>query len=114
MSGPWTVRLSASAERDYVAILRWTRQHFGPLQARTYAATLQAAQTELCEGPLLPGSGSADEIEPGLRLLHVARHGRNGRHIVFYRADAEDTRIIVARLLHDSMDLPRHLHHADD
>lgn len=113
MSGHWTVRLSAVAEGDYVAILRWTRQHFGQIQARAYASTLQSALLELRQGPQLPGSRGGDEISPGLRLLHVARHGRKGRHFILYRADPEYTRVTVMRILHDSMDLPRHRPAAD-
>ncbi len=43
--------------------------------------------------------------------LHVARRGRAGRHLVVYRiGGTEDPSIIeVIRLLHDSMDLSRHV-----
>jgi len=43
--------------------------------------------------------------------LHVARHGRRGRHFVVFRVGRESDHgvIEVLRLLHDSMDLQRHL-----
>ena len=44
--------------------------------------------------------------------LHVARRGRTGRHLVVYRTGtpAVDPPIVeVLRLLHDSMDLSRHI-----
>ena len=43
--------------------------------------------------------------------IHVAREGENGRYLVLYRVDPEaDTPTIdVLRLLHDLMDLPRHV-----
>ncbi|NBU77128.1 MAG: type II toxin-antitoxin system RelE/ParE family toxin, partial [Planctomycetes bacterium] len=44
--------------------------------------------------------------------LHVARQGRAGRHFVVFRAAGSD--IDVLRLLHESMDLPRHLPAAND
>ena len=49
-------------------------------------------------------------------VLHVARRGRQGRHFVLYRADsqAETPVIDVLRLLHDSMDLPRHVVSRED
>ncbi|HEY7248071.1 MAG TPA: hypothetical protein VH678_29765 [Xanthobacteraceae bacterium] len=49
----------------------------------------------------------------GLRTLHIARHGRRGRHLLMYRVAAERT-IEIARIRHDSMDLSRHLPLADD
>ena len=43
--------------------------------------------------------------------LHVARQGRRGRHFVMFRvARAPDGNVIeVLRLLHDVLDLQRHL-----
>jgi toxin ParE1/3/4 len=49
-----------------------------------------------------------DDIVPGLRVLHVGRSGRRGRHFLIYRA-AGDREIEIIRILHDSMDLRRHL-----
>jgi toxin ParE1/3/4 len=59
----------------------------------------------------VPGAKPRDDIAPGLRSLHVARSGRKGRHIIIFRARGSDkTAVIeVLRILHDAMDLPRHL-----
>ena len=48
--------------------------------------------------------------------LHVARGGRKGRHFVLYRVNTQGpTQVIdVLRLLHDSMDLSRHIERDDD
>ena len=73
-----------------------------------YRRTLIAALTSLHEGPILPDSKARDEIQPGLRSLHVARRGRRGRHFVLYRSDEIGT-VDVLRILHDTMDLARHL-----
>src|SRR5208282_1239396 len=59
-------------------------------------------------GPDAPGSVSRDEILPSLRSLHVARHRRGGRHFMMYRA-ATGQVIEVVRILHDAMDLARHI-----
>ena len=40
--------------------------------------------------------------------LHVARMGRKGSHFVVFRVATENT-IDVLRVLHESMDLTRHL-----
>jgi toxin ParE1/3/4 len=103
----WRVRLGASAERDFANILRWTRKHFGARQARNYRETITLAIRELAQGPDVRGSRRRDEIMPGLRMLHVARHSRPGRHLLLYRS--RDPRIIeIGRILHDSMDIQLH------
>ena len=111
MAGRWIVWLSATAEADYVAILRWTAEHFGPEQHTAYAETLAAALSALIEGPEIPGAKTRSELGKGLRTLHVARGGRRGRHFILFRVGAQEGRpaIEVLRLLHDSMDLARHL-----
>ncbi|MFZ9407942.1 MAG: type II toxin-antitoxin system RelE/ParE family toxin [Burkholderiaceae bacterium] len=104
----WKVRLAEHAEVDFLDISAWTRQHFGERQAENYAETLSRAIEALLEGPEIPGAKVRDEIGPGIRTLHVARAGRSGRHFVVFRISGNDT-IDVLRLLHDSMDLARHI-----
>ncbi len=107
----WRVHLTQTAETDYRNILRWTSGHFGERQAHVYADTLTAAIEALADGPDVIGSRKSSGIGEGVRLLHVAREGRKGRHFVLYRvrSQAEPPAIDVLRLLHDSMDLPRHV-----
>lgn len=113
MSVVWTVRLSAQAEMDFADILAWTAENFGEFQADTYAETLTLAFEALYDGPDPLGAKARDDINPGLRSLHVARQGRSGRHFVLFR-QAHDLCIDVLRLLHDSMDLARHLPPGND
>lgn len=65
------------------------------------------------DGPKILGSKQRDEIEAGIKTLHVTRLGRKGRHFVIFRVTGERT-IDVLRVLHDSADLPRHLPAAND
>jgi toxin ParE1/3/4 len=109
----WRVRLGAAAELDFANILKWTAENFGPRQARTYRDTLVQAIRELAKGPDIVGSKAREEIMPGLRTLHVARHGRRGRHFLMYRV-ATKTTIEIVRILHDAMDFQRHLPSATD
>jgi hypothetical protein len=52
MTGTWTVRLVAVAERDYQEVIKRSAQDFGPLQAEVYAETLDLAIDALREkGP---------------------------------------------------------------
>lgn len=114
-SGGWRIHLTATARNDFQNILRWTSERFGEAQTRSYAETLLQAIDALAAGPGVPGSRRRDKIGEGLMTLHVARRGRKGRHLVLYRMD--DTpgtpTVDVLRILHDSMDLARHVS-ADD
>jgi toxin ParE1/3/4 len=108
---PWPVRLAAAAEADLQGILHWTVGQFGEAQARVYAETLSAALEALTAGPTRLGAKARDDIAKGLFTLHVARRGRRGRHFMVFRIGEYQGRevIEVLRLLHDAMDLPRHL-----
>ena len=108
----WTVRLGQQAERDYAEVLQWAVKTFGEGQASTYAETIALAIEALEGGPDVLGARAREDIQPGIRTLHVARQGRAGRHFVVFRAAGLN--IDVLRLLHDSMDLPRHLPTAND
>lgn len=108
MNPAWRVRLTQQAERDLHDISRWTAEHFGARQAKIYAETVTLAIEALKDGPDILGVKLRDEIAPGICALHVARQGRKGRHFVVFRVGAEQA-IDVLRLLHDSMDLTRHV-----
>jgi len=90
----------------------WTVKTFSEDQTNNYAETIALAIESLEGGPDILGAKVREDIEPGIRTLHVARQGRAGRHFVVFRAAGSD--IDVLRLLHDSMDLPRHLPAAND
>lgn len=109
----WRVRLGAAAEVDFANILKWTAGNFGARQSRVYRDTLVQAIGELAKGSDVAGSKARDEIMAGLRTLHVARRGRRGSHILMYRA-APNSTIEIVRILHDSMDLQRHVPSAPD
>ncbi|HMA74240.1 MAG TPA: type II toxin-antitoxin system RelE/ParE family toxin [Xanthobacteraceae bacterium] len=109
----WRVRLGAAAELDFANILKWTTENFGAQQSRRYREALVEAIGELASGPDVAGSNARDEIMPGLRTLHVARRGRRGRHFLLYRIPRGKV-IEIVRILHDRMDLRRHLPFGDD
>jgi toxin ParE1/3/4 len=109
----WRVRFGAAAELDFANIVKWTTENFGARQSRVYQNTFVQAIGELAEGPDVAGSKARDEIMPGLRTVHVARHGRRGSHFLMYRV-APKTTIEIVRILHDRTDLQRHLPFAPD
>lgn len=104
----WRVRLTAAAEADVRAIFIWTAKHFGTEQARRYRQTIFAALRDLGDGPDAVGTRDRAELGRNLRSLNVARQGRRGRHVILFTA-AADSRIEIVRVLHDNMDLVRHL-----
>jgi toxin ParE1/3/4 len=107
---PWPVRLTAAAETDFRGIVQWTAERFGRAQARAYAETLSMALAALAVGPTAIGVKPRDDIAKGLFSFHVTSAGRKGRHFVIFRISGDQHPAIeVLRLLHDSMDLPRHL-----
>jgi toxin ParE1/3/4 len=113
MSRAWCVRLTDQAELDLLDISRWTFENFGARQAEHYVETILLAIEALTDGPDTLGTKARDELAPGVRTLHIARHGRKARHFVVFRV-ADDQALEVLRLLHDSMDLARHLPAAND
>ena len=104
----WRVVLGSEAEKDFVRILGDTRDTFGPRQEIIYETTILAAIADLDSGPEILGSLARDDLRPGIRSLHIARHGRRGRHVIVYRARHENI-IDVIRILHDAMDFARHI-----
>ena len=104
----WRIRLGAEAEKDFGRILKDTKDNFGTRQVEIYRDTLIEALAALECGPNALGSAARDEIQPGMRTLHVARRGRRGRHFILYRTAVGDV-IEVVRILHDAMDLARHI-----
>jgi len=105
----WAVRLAAEAEGDLVSITRWTSERFGRAQAKAYRDLILESVRLLGNGPEPPQSKARDDITPGLRTIHVTRRGRRGRHFVCYRTMQDHNIILVVRILHDGMDLARHL-----
>jgi toxin ParE1/3/4 len=101
----WRVRLGAFAELDFANILKWKTENFGARQSRIYRDTLVRAIGELANGPDVAASKARDEIVPGLRTLHAARHAR---HFLLYRI-VKGRIIEIGRILHNQMDLQRHL-----
>lgn len=112
----WRVRLASAAEADFDQILQWTAERFGKDQADVYTETLLAALDALKQGPAVAGVRVRDDLPRGILTLHVARFGPRARHLVVFRIESSrDEQIVqVLRILHDSMDLPRHVDPSED
>ena len=109
MSGAWKVRLVASAERDFEQVVRRSAQDFGPLQSEVYAKTLALAIQALREnGPQTVGVKERPEIGPGIFTLRAARSKHKASHFLVFRV-LEIRVVEILRILHDRMDLARHV-----
>lgn len=93
------LRLTPAALRDLEGIWRYTVQRWGVERAERYLDALNASFEALSRAP--HSAPACDHIVPGYRRQPVERH------VVFYRV--ENDTVIVVRVLHERMDVPRHL-----
>lgn len=109
MTAGWTVRLVAVSERDFHEVIKRSAQDFGHLQAEVYAETLAIALHALRDaGPEAIGVKERKEIGTGIFTLHAASHKRKASHFLVFRV-LETRTIEILRILHDRMDLARHI-----
>ena len=92
-------KLSNLAAEDFAAIYGYTLLNFGALQADILADDLDRTFQLLFGSPLM--GGECPEIAVGVR-----RHDHQ-KHAIFYRQREHD--IFVMRVLHQRMDIWRHL-----
>ena len=109
-------RLSPAAERDLETILGWTHEQFGESVRLRYEALLVQAMLDVCADPTRAGCQARPELAKNAFTYHLAfsrdrvaqGRVRRPRHILLCRT-ARDGALEVGRVLHDSMDLARHL-----
>jgi toxin ParE1/3/4 len=110
-------RLSAIAERDIIQLLAYTQANFGEIARLRYERLLATALREIATDPERQGSVDRAEIGDRVRSYHL-RHSRDRartthgivqrpRHMLLYRIGPN--LIGVGRVLHDAMELKRHL-----
>lgn len=90
--------LSPRAEEDFADILQYTVETWGETHAFEYRDLLDKALATIREHPQI-GHGRP-ELSPAHRIFPA------GRHIVVYRVT--ERAILVARILHERMDLGAH------
>ncbi len=91
-------RLSNRADDDVARIARYTIEQFGIEQARRYRDGLEICFQGLAENVEL--GRRADWLAPNLRRFE------HHSHVVFYTP--QDESVVIARVLHKRMDMPRH------
>ena len=110
-------RLSDVAQGDVLSILAWTHEQFGELARLRYESLIVAALRDVASQADRPGSLARPELGAGVRSWHLrlsrdhVKPGvgvvRRPRHFLVYRS--EPALIVVGRVLHDAMELVRHL-----
>ena len=108
-------RLSGAAQSDVAEILAWSRSEFGNEAELRYETLIIAALRDAAA--VRDGAGSTARPELGERVFswHLRQsrdrppgHGvRRPRHLIIYRL--EEDRIIIGRILHEAMELQRHM-----
>ncbi|MEH6691888.1 MAG: type II toxin-antitoxin system RelE/ParE family toxin [Pseudorhizobium pelagicum] len=112
------LRLSSAADSDIVEILARTHENFGSGARLRYEWLLVTALKDLAADPHRNGTIARVDLAPDVRSYHLrhsrdrARHVtgivRRPRHLILFR-ELQPTLVGVGRILHDSMDLQRHL-----
>jgi toxin ParE1/3/4 len=110
-------RLSEAAQGDVLSILAWTHEQLGESARLRYEALIVAALRDVAGQPDRAGSVARPEFGAGVRSWHLRlsrSHVRPGvepvrrpRHFLVYRT--EPTLVVIGRVLHDAMELARHL-----
>ena len=110
-------RLSEAAQGDILDILAWTHVQFGEAARLRYENLIVAALRDVAGHPSRPGSLPRPELGAGVRSWHLrlsrehretgAGFVRRPRHFLVYRS--EPGLVVVGRVLHDAMELARHL-----
>ena len=111
-------RLTQAAEADVVAALAWSQTQFGDAARRRYEHLIATALFDIAASPVGVGTIARPELGPDVRSWHL-RLSRDRartadgvvarpRHLLIYRPMSPDL-IAIGRLLHDAMELTRHV-----
>ncbi len=108
-------RLSQAAENDIVEALAWSQSRFGEPARRKYQTLISAAIRDIVADPSGMRARPRSELGDGIYSWHlrISRTGSTGRpvnrprHLLVYRID--EGVVVIARMLHDAIELERHL-----
>ena len=91
--------LAEIARADLASIRRYSTRTWGQDQTSKYMDALRDTTKGLVRGTAV--TRARDDLRPGIQMA------TGGPHSIFFEAD--DSRSLVVRVLHDSMDYRRHL-----
>ncbi len=91
--------LTEIARADLDSIRRYSARIWGQQQTATYMSAVRDTLKGLVQGTVV--ARARHDLRPGIQMA------TSGRHCIFFEAD--DSRVLVVRVLHDRMDYRRHL-----
>jgi toxin ParE1/3/4 len=94
-----SIQFSPAAKRDLDSIWHYTEERWGTNQAVTYVQLLRDACFSVASGQHMT---RPVDIRQGYRKTNV------GSHVIFFRESNND-QLVVLRILHQRMDVSRHL-----
>ncbi len=111
-------QLAAEAETDIRDLLAHSQLRFGALARDRYERLLIVGLRDIAADPMRTGSLARPELGRSVRSYHL-RHSRERaryeqgivvrpRHLILYRIATADL-IGIGRVLHDAMEIERHL-----
>jgi len=108
-------RFTQAAQADIVSILAWSEEQFGEEARERYQALIAAAVRDAASRPDSVGRIPRPELGDRVFSWHLAQsrsRSRGGivhrpRHFLICRRDGEV--LVVGRVLHDAIELRRHL-----
>lgn len=108
-------RLTHAAQADIVSILAWSHDQFGEEARRRYEALIATATRDAATLSDEVGWTARPELGVGVFSWHLAQSRtrspggavRRPRHFLICRRDGDV--LVVGRVLHDAMELRRHL-----
>jgi toxin ParE1/3/4 len=115
------LRISNAAKADIEDLLAWSEQRFGEAARRRYEAPLTRALRDVAEDALRAGVRARPELGAGVfsdHLFFSRRRAFSGlvqqpRHLLVGRI-LEPGFADILRVLHDAMEISRHLPETDD
>lgn len=105
----YKISLSEDADVDIQNILENTLKDFGANQVLIYSSLIESAISDLEKEPYNIVSHLREEIALGARTYHIRHAGGKASHFILYRVNEDIKQIEIARVLHQKMDLKRHI-----
>jgi toxin ParE1/3/4 len=93
------LELTEIARADLKSIRRYSTRTWGQDKTSRYMGAIRDTLKDVVRGTVV--TRNRDELRPGLQMA------TSGRHCIFFEAD--ESRVLAVRVLHDRMDYRRHL-----
>jgi toxin ParE1/3/4 len=97
------LELTEIARADLKSIRRYSTRKWGQDRTSRYIGALRDTLKGLVRGTVV--TRNRDDLRPGLQMA------TSGRHCIFF--EANQSRVLVVRVLHDRMDYARHLENGE-